>query len=465
MKPNKCFYIETLGCQMNKLDSELVAGLLARLDFHETPDPGQADVAILNTCSVRDHAEQKALSRLGHFNHLRRRHGKPAVIAIIGCFAQRDPDHIRQKAPFVDIICGPNQIHQLGDLIQTAYQARNLHQKHPPHLAVEDFRKIRSGKSESPEELENLDLARPMGENQYQRFVRVQRGCDNFCTYCVVPYVRGPEVSRPAEHILEEVRRIGQTGCQEITLIGQTINSYRDVANGQTVDLPELLYRVHAACDIPRIRFITSYPAEFSIDLFYAMREMPRICPYLHLPAQHGSNPVLAAMNRKYTVEEYLDILDQGRKIVPNLSVAGDFIVGFPTETDADHEQSVALLEKVRYKNCFIFKYSPRPGTLAEKKYAEEVPPDVVAARHSQMLKTQDRISEADNQTLVGQEVLALVEGPSKKNRAKEGHLKQLVGRTGEDKIVIFDGPESAVGKIQKITVTSASALTLFGTV
>jgi tRNA-2-methylthio-N6-dimethylallyladenosine synthase len=463
MKPDMLFYIETLGCQMNKLDSELVAGLLARLEFRETPEPEQADVAILNTCSVRDHAEQKALSRLGHFNHLRRRHGKPTVIAIMGCFAQRDPEHIRQKAPFIDIICGPNQIHQLGDLIQTVWQERELHQKHQPRLAVEDFRKIRSGKSEAPEELENLDLARPMGENQYQRFVRAQRGCDKFCSYCVVPYVRGPEISRPAEHILEEIRRIGQTGCQEITLIGQTINSYRDVSNGQTIDLPELLYRVHAACGIPRIRFITSYPAEFSVDIFQAMRELPRICPYLHLPAQHGANRVLAAMNRKYTVEEYLEILDQGRKIVPNLSVAGDFIVGFPTETDEDHQQSITLLEKVRYKNCFIFKYSTRPGTLAEKKYADQVPPEKVSARHSQMLETQDRISDEDNQTLIGTEVLVLVEGPSKKNRAKEGDPKQLVGRTAEDKIVIFTGPESAIGKIENIKITSASSLTLFG--
>ncbi len=464
MKPNNLVYIETLGCQMNKLDSELVAGLLARLDYRETSEPVDADVAILNTCSVRDHAEQKALSRLGHFNHLRRHRGKPAVIAIMGCFAQRDPEHIRQKAPFIDIICGPNQLHQLGELIQTARREKDLHQKHQPHLAVEDFRKIRSGKSESPEELENLDLARPMGENQYQRFVRAQRGCDKFCSYCVVPYVRGPETSRPAEHILEEIRRIGQTGCQEITLIGQTINSYRCVSNGQTIDLPELLYRVYAACAIPRIRFITSYPAEFSLDIFQAMRELPRICPYLHLPAQHGSNRVLDLMNRKYTVEEYLDILDQGRKIAPNLSVAGDFIVGFPTETDEDHQQSLALLEKVRYKNCFIFKYSPRPGTLAEKKYDQILPEEIVSARHSQMLETQDRISNEDNQSLLGRQLLVLVEGPSKKNRATEGNLKQLVGRTAEDKIVIFDGPESAIGQIKNITITSASALTLFGT-
>jgi len=457
------FYIETLGCQMNKLDSELVAGLLGRLDYHQTDTPDQADVAVLNTCSVRDHAEQKALSRLGHFNHLRRKNGKPLVIAIMGCFAQRDPDGIRKKAPFIDIICGPNQIHQLCDLVHAAHEERRLHQRNQTQLAVEDFRKIRSGKSDAPEDLENLDLCRPVAPNQYQQFVRVQRGCDKFCAYCVVPYVRGPEVSRPADHILEEVRRLNDTDCREITLIGQTVNSYRDTSRGTLVDLPELLRRVHDACDIPRIRFITSYPAEFSADIFHVMRELPRICPYLHLPAQHGSNPVLAAMNRKYTVEEYLEILDQGRKIVPNLSVAGDFIVGFPTETDADHAQSVALLEKVRYKNCFIFKYSPRPGTLSEKKYDGTLPDAVVSLRHTEMLRTQDRISHEDNQSLVGTTVTALVESTSKKNRTTDGDTKQLVARTAEDKIVIFDGPASAVGSIKNIKITSASALTLFG--
>jgi tRNA-2-methylthio-N6-dimethylallyladenosine synthase len=457
------FYIETLGCQMNKLDSELVAGLLGRLEYHQTTEPTEADVAILNTCSVRDHAEQKALSRLGHFNHLRQKKGKPLVIAIMGCFAQRDPEGIRQKSPFIDIICGPNQLPQLGELIHTVRQEREIHHKNQTQLAVEDFRKIRSGKSDTPEELENLDLCRPLPENQYQQFVRVQRGCDKFCSYCVVPYVRGPEVSRPADHILEEIRKIEQTGCREITLIGQTINSYRCVSAGQTIDLPELLRRVHDTCSIPRIRFITSYPAEFSVDIFQAMKELTRICPYLHLPAQHGSNRVLAQMNRKYTVEDYLEILDQGRKIVPHLSVAGDFIVGFPTETDEDHQQSIALLEKVRYKNSFIFKYSPRPGTLAENKYCEMLPDKIISARHTQMLETQDRISHEDNQALIGQEVTVLVEGPSKKSRTQEDQAHQLVGRTVEDKIVIFDGPKTAVGQIKKVTIASASALTLFG--
>jgi len=447
---------------MNKLDSELVAGLLAKSDYQPTSDPAEAQVAILNTCSVRDHAEQKALSRLGHFDHLRRTSGKPEIIAIMGCFAQRSPEYILQRVPFVDVLCGPSQIHQLPELITTTRRDREKSKKIHTKRAVTDFRQIRSGKASPADDLENLDLCRPVEETQFQRFVRVQRGCDKFCSYCVVPFVRGPESSRPVDHILEEVRRIDQTGCKEITLIGQTISSYRFVSDGQTVDLPELLYRVHQACSIPRIRFITSYPADFSLNIFKAIAELRRICPYLHLPAQHGSNRVLQLMNRKYAVETYLEILEQGRRIVPGLSVAGDFIVGFPTETDQDHNHSITLLENVRYKNCFIFKYSVRPGTLAEKRFTDDVSDEIKSRRHRQMLEVQDRISREDNQSLVGKTVDVLVEGISKKNRSNQENVKQLVGRTVEDKIVIFEGPETLKGEIERVKITAVSSLTLF---
>jgi tRNA-2-methylthio-N6-dimethylallyladenosine synthase len=458
----KRFYIETLGCQMNKLDSELVAGMLERLALQPTARPEEADVALLNTCSVREHAEQKALSRLGHLDHLRRRTGKPLVIAVMGCFAQRAARSILTQAPFVDIVCGPNQLHELGAMVDAAWAERCRTQKPPARVAVEDFRKIRSGRAMPDETLEALDLNRPVDGKHFQRFVRAQRGCDKFCAYCVVPYVRGPERSRPVDHILEEVRRIDQTGCREITLIGQTVSSYRSTADGRPVDLPELLRRVHDACSIPRIRFITSYPADFPLDLFRAMAELPRICPYLHLPAQHGADRMLALMNRKYTVEEYLQILDQGRRIVPSLSVAGDFIVGFPTETEEDHAASVALVEKVRYKNCFIFKYSARPGTAAEKRFKDDVPAAVKSRRLAQMLEVQDRIAAEDNRRMIGCTPSILVEGRSKKNRGNE-ERGQLVGRTVEDKMVIFEGPVEWIGRVRTVRITSASSLTLFG--
>jgi tRNA-2-methylthio-N6-dimethylallyladenosine synthase len=459
------FYIETLGCQMNKLDSELVAGAMGRLDYQPTEDVTQADVAILNTCSVRDHAEQKALSRLGHFNHLRKKNGNPSVIAVMGCFAQRSPELIRSKAPFIDIICGPAELHELGKLISQSQAQRLAKEKTSAKIAVSDFRKIRSGKETVCEDLETLDMERPMESGEFQRFVRVQRGCDNFCSYCVVPFARGPECSRSVDHILEEVRRIDQTGCKEITLLGQAVSSYRWVSNGQTVGLAELLLRVHDACAIPRIRFITSYPANFSPAIFDAMAKLPRVCPYLHLPAQHGSNRMLGLMNRRYTIEQYLELLEQGRRIVPKLSIAGDFIVGFPTETQDDHQQSIELLKKVRYKNCFIFKYSIRPGTLAAGKYTpdQEIPEEIKSQRHSEMLAVQDQIAHEDNQAMREKVVEVLVEGTSKKNRANEQSTSQLVGRTVEDKIVIFNGPASLTGTIASVQIQSASSLTLFG--
>ena len=501
------FYIETLGCQMNKLDSELVTGLLKNADYQSTSNPCDADVAILNTCSVREHAEQKALSRIGYFEYLRKKNSKPALIAMIGCFAQRSPEFILKKAPFLDILCGPNEIHRLIDLIRECQKNVNIlchcehseaissvHtqksssllrrtngifdftprndrkegipkrlQKNNPVQAVTDFRKSRGEKNKDDAELESLDLHRPVTDSQFHRFVRVQRGCDKFCSYCVVPYVRGPEMSRPVENIIQEVKRIDQTGCKEITLIGQTISSYRYTSHGVSVNLPELLRLVHDACSIARIRFITSYPADFSIDIFHAMRELSRICPYLHLPAQHGSNRMLSLMNRKYTIEKYMEILDQGKNLVPALSVSGDFIVGFPTETDHDHNQSVKLLEKVRYKNCFIFKYSVRPGTLAEKKFTDDIPEKIKSLRHAWLLEVQDSISSQDNQASLGKTVDVLVEGVSKKNKSKEKTINQLVGRTVEDKIVIFQGPIELTGQIEKVKITRATSLTLFG--
>jgi len=453
--------METLGCQMNKLDSELVSGILTDSGYQPTDCPEKAHVAILNTCSVREHAELKALSRLGHFDYLRRTQGFPQVIGVMGCFAQRAPEEISTKAPFIDIICGPNQLPELAKLVQIAGENRKK-KKRQAQVAVEDFRQIRSGSRSSPKNLDDLDTYRPIHSGEFQRFVRVQRGCDNFCSYCIVPYVRGPERSRPVDHILEEIRRIEQTGCREITLIGQTISSYRYVSDGKVVDLPELLHRVHQACSIPRIRFITSYPAGFPLDIFHAMAELPRICPYLHVPAQHGSNRVLELMNRKYTIEEYLDLLDQGRRIVPGLSIAGDFIVGFPGETEEDHLQSIALLEKVRYKNCFVFQYSPRPGTPSQRRCPDTIPAAEKSRRNTHMLQVQERISAEDNQKLIGTEVKVLVEGVSKKNRAKTPTAKQLIARTVEDKIVVFDGPESLIGRIAKVKVASATALTLF---
>lgn len=452
----KHVYIETLGCQMNKLDSELLGDMLSKGDFLLTENPEESGIAILNTCSVRRHAELKALSRLGRFDYLRRRGGKPEIIAVIGCFAQRSPEYIQKHAPFVDIICGPNRLHELPMLIG------NLNRKKQTQVSVDDFTAIRGRKERYSDELENLDTRRLVSENQFQAYVRIQRGCDKFCSYCIVPNVRGPEVSRPPDNIIEEIMRLDDAGCKEVTLIGQTVNSYLYESGGRSFSLADLLYAVHSKTDIPRIRFVTSYPADFSTEIFHAMAELPRVCPYLHIPAQHGSNRMLELMKRRYTVEQYLDLIAKGRGIVPNLSVAGDFIVGFPGEREEDQAKSVELIDRLRYKNCFLFKYSERPGTLAEKKYDDEIADEVKTRRLSQLLELQNKIAEEDNRNLRGSILSVLVEGVSKKN-SSNGEDPQLVGRTVEDKIVVFDGPLELRGKIVDVAIGETSTLTLFG--
>ncbi len=442
---------------MNKLDSELIAGMLANMGYSATDYADDADLAIINTCSVRQHAELKALSKLGHLHHLRRKHGKPSTIAIIGCFAQRSPEYIRKHASYVDIICGPADLDRLPQLIEDARNEKK-------QIAVSDFRAIRSGRQKYPERLESLDTNRIVNKNQRQAFVRVQRGCDKFCSYCVVPYVRGPEQSRPPEKIIDEIRKLDNVGCREITLLGQTVNSYHCVENGKTVTLADLLYRVHNNCSVPRIRFVTSYPADFSTEILEAMAKLERICPYLHIPAQHGSNRILKLMNRKYSVEQYIELIDTARKIVPNISIAGDFIVGFPDETDDDHQCSLELIKRIRYKNCFIFKYSVRPGTLAEKKFSDNIPDEIKTKRFIELQELQDKIALEDNRNLIGQTLDVLVEGISKKsktNPSPDGKV-QLSARTTDDKIAVFDGTEDLIGQIVPVRIFDVSSLTLF---
>ena len=454
----KKFYIETLGCQMNKLDSELISGLLINCGMTSSSEPNNSDIAIINTCSVREHAELKALSKLGHLNHLRSKTGKPELIAIIGCFAQRAPEYISEHAEYVDIICGPAELDKLPTLIKQAYE------KHNRQVLVSDFRAIRSGRQSACDNLESLEANRIITEKKNQAFVRVQRGCDKFCSYCIVPYVRGPEQSRHPDAIITEIKKLDEIGTQEVTLLGQTVNSYQYRENGTLITLAELLYRVHNSCSIPRIRFITSYPADFSTEIFDAMAELDRICPYLHIPAQHGSNRILKLMNRKYSAEQYIDLIEQARDKIENISIAGDFIVGFPNETEDDHRRSLELIEKIRYKNCFIFKYSVRHGTLAEKKFSQEIPDDIKTRRFIELQKLQDKIALEDNKNMIGQQVNVLVEGISKKAKSNptDAQQVQLSARTVDDKIAVFDGHKNLIGTIAKVQIIDVSPLTLF---
>ena len=316
-----------------------------------------------------------------------------------------------------------------------------------------------------------------------QAFVRVMRGCNNFCTYCIVPYVRGPEACRPPEAILEQVKRLADTGVKQVTLLGQTVNSYKYQSGGKTWCLADLLEMTARVQGIEWVRFVTSYPSdEFYEEILQAMAGSAKICHYLHMPAQSGSDRILHAMNRHYTAAHYLELIERARAVVPDIAVAGDFIVGFPGETQEDFEATVDLVRKARYKNSYIFKYSPRPGTTAEKRLADTVPPDVKQQRNVELLAVQERISAELNRAFLNQEVTVLVEGPSKKQvRNAECGVRsadspdsrdlppvphanvQLVGRTSTDFIVIFDGPLSLAGNFARVRITQVSPLTLFG--
>ena len=443
---------------MNKLDSELAVNELLSHGFELCPDNSQADVIIFNTCSVRQHAENRVLTLLGRLPE-RKTHNPDLTTVLIGCMAQRQGHQLLQQFPALDIVCAPGEMHQLPELISKARAGAGQ------QIAVTDRLRARR---DIPSELDDMDNRhrKTTTPNKAQAFVRVMRGCNKFCSYCIVPTVRGPEISRPSESILAEVKGLVAAGCIEITLLGQTVNSYCHTADGRRTDFAQLLRAIGPTPGLKRLRFVTSYPRDFSDDVFHAMADIPTICCYLHLPAQSGSDRILAAMNRPYTAAEYLALLRRGRDIVPDLSLAGDFIVGFPGETEEDFQDTVRLVMAARYKNCFIFKYSPRPGTSAARRLPDDVPTKIKRRRNNELLAIQDEISLDLHRALIGQTVEILVEGPSKTARKTDSkHPHQLTGRTRGDHIVVFDAPGKAhqlIGTLADVTIRDASALTLF---
>ncbi len=461
MEPRK-IHLKNFGCQMNKLDSSLVVSALCEQGFSLTDKPGEADVIIINTCSVREHAENRVFSNLGHLKHLKK--SRPEMlVAVIGCMAQRLGDELLAHDA-VDIVAGPAQLHEVPGLIR---QALDDHEK---HLSVSE--KIRQPQAESKvleagHKLDDFEIAYDTDANHIksQAFIRVMRGCNNFCTYCIVPYVRGPEVSRPPEAILQQAKKLADQGIRQITLLGQTVNSYRYKAGDKTYTLADLLDQVSAIDNVHWVRFITSHPGKFDDSILQVMADNPKVCPYLHIPAQSGSDRILKAMNRGYTAGHYIALMDKARSIVPDIAIAGDFIVGFPGETNEDFQATVDLVRRVRYKNAFVFKYSPRPGTHSEKKLEDNVPPEVKQQRNTTLLEVISEIAEQDNQRFLGKTLEVLVEGPSKKphlNKADSGDNPQLIARTAHDYIVVFNGPESLTGRFVNVKITKTAALTLF---
>jgi tRNA-2-methylthio-N6-dimethylallyladenosine synthase len=458
----KKLYIETVGCQMNVLDSELVVGALRRQGYVLTREPTEADVIFFNTCSVRQHAEDKIYSALGRLRGHMARHPEK-VLGVLGCMAQKDQELILRRAPHVDIICGTGQLSRLPELIEEAKKTDK------PQLALSLDRKEAS-RHEVERSFESYDPLRDpsMRPTPFQAYVRIMIGCDKFCTYCIVPSVRGPEQSRPPEHIAAEVRQLANEGCKEITLLGQTVNSYRyQRGDGRQERLSDLLLHIHDTPGLERIKFITNFPRDMSDDLLDAVRTLPRVGPYLHVPAQSGCNAVLKRMKRLYTVEYYHDMLARCRERVPGVAISSDFIVGFCGETEASFEGTCDLVRAGRFKNSFIFKYSARPGTKADELFPDDVPEEVKKRRNNDLLGIQNANSLADHRRCIGGTFEVLVEGPSKtalKHETGPGP-KQLTGRTQTDHIVVFEGNERLVGRTVQVHIDQATSFTLFGTV
>ena len=455
-------FIDTVGCQMNVLDSELVVGSLRRQGFEVVEEARHADVILFNTCSVRQHAEEKIYSALGTLRGHKQRHPEK-IIGVIGCMAQKDQELVRKRAPHVDIICGPGQLARIPELIAEVERCR------APVYAV-SLGRSEASRPEVEQSFESYDPMREpsMRPTRFQAFVRTQFGCDKFCTYCIVPSVRGPEQGRPPEHILAETQQLAEQGCKEVTLVGQTVNSYRfKHGDGRTTRLSDLLYLLHDVAGIERIKFVTNFPRDMTDDLLQAVRDLPKVCRYLHVPAQSGCNEVLARMKRLYTVEYYREMLARCRAIVPEVAISSDFIVGFCGESEESFQRTCELVAQAGFKNSFIFKYSTRPGTKANELFLDDVPEETKKRRNNDLLAIQNKVSFAEHRRWIGRSVEVLVEGPSKrfleKSTLEAGGPIQMTGRTMTDHIVVFDGDERLAGQTLPIDIVDASSFTLFG--
>jgi len=389
------FYIETVGCQMNVLDSELASSALLRSGLQQAETLASADVILYNTCSVREHAEDKVYSALGRLKNWKAE--KPyGVLGVIGCMAQKDQKLVFQRAPHVDFVLGPGQLDILAETIERLFHEKprpvkmvcaSLHRATNKHADVlESFRQY------NPERVILTTPAPPQEEND-PTLVRIMFGCDQFCTYCVVPFVRGPEQSRPPQDIMNEVQHLAGQGVTQITLIGQAVNSYRYQEEEKQTRLADLLYQLSNISGIEWIDFVTNYPLHITDDLLQAVRDLPQVSKHLHIPAQSGSDAVLKRMNRHYTAGQYREMTDRIYGTVPGATMTSDFIVGFCGETEEDFEQTVDLVKYCRFRNSFIFKYSPRPGTKAAELYADDVPEEIKKYRNNHLLEIQIEIS------------------------------------------------------------------------
>ena len=437
----KKLLIETYGCQMNVADSEVVASVMQMAGYETTDNIDEADAVFLNTCSVRDNAEQKIYRRLEALEAERRK-GHKMILGVLGCMAERAQQDLLDNH-FADLVAGPDAYLSLPDLIAQAemgHKAMNI-----------ELSTTETYKDVVPQ---RIGLGHKIGG-----FVSIMRGCNNFCHYCIVPYTRGRERSRDVESILKEVRDLRDRGFKEVTLLGQNVNSYR-LGNQEdlgSLDFPGLLRRVAEEAPEMRIRFTTSHPKDMSDETLRVIAEMPNVCKHIHLPVQSGSDRILKLMNRKYTREWYMDRVNAIRRIIPDCGLSTDIFVGYHSETEEDHQLSLSLMREVGYDSAFMFKYSERPGTYASKHLPDDVPEEEKIRRLNELIQLQTEISAIQNKKDEGKAFDVLVEGFSKRSR------EQLCGRTEQNKMVVFDKGSHHIGETVKVKITGSTSATLFG--
>ncbi|MCD7931965.1 MAG: tRNA (N6-isopentenyl adenosine(37)-C2)-methylthiotransferase MiaB [Tannerellaceae bacterium] len=437
MQENKLF-IETYGCQMNVADTEVVASVMQMAGYQLTQKIEDADAIFVNTCSVRENAEQKIYSRLQYFQSLKRKK-KNLIIGVLGCMAERvkeDLIHIHKA----DLVVGPDSYMDLPNLVG----------------AVEQGEKAINVELSTQETYKDV-IPLKIGGVNISGFISIMRGCNNFCTYCIVPYTRGRERSRDIESILKEIRDMKDKGFKEVTLLGQNVNSYNFEKDGEIVNFPRLLEKVALEAPDMRIRFTTSHPKDMSDDTLHIMAQYPNICKHIHLPAQSGSSHILKVMNRKYTREWYFNRIRAIKEILPEAAISTDLFCGFHSETEEQYQETLSLMREVGYDSAFLFKYSERPGTYASKHLEDNVPEEVKVKRLQGMIDLQNKLSEESNKRDIGKEFEVLIEGFSKRSR------EQLFGRTSQNKVVIFDKENYKVGQFVKVIIHDASSATLFG--
>ena len=444
MSDKKTFHITTFGCQMNEHDSETLAGMLIEKGYVPAAERKDANIVIFNTCSIRENADKRFFGTLGQLKHRKTEQRENFTVCVCGCMMQQQHiiDTIKAKYPWVDVIFGTHNLHQLPELLDNLYK-----EKHK-QLAIWE---------EGGEIVEGLPARRLF---KHKAFVNIMYGCNNFCTYCIVPYTRGRERSRAAEDILKEVQALAADGVKEITLLGQNVNSYKGISreNSEKTDFTDLIYMLSEVDGIERIRFMTSHPKDLSDELIAAYGKCEKLCHYIHLPVQAGSSKVLKEMNRHYTREDYLEIVRKLREVDPDIAISTDIIVGFPGETEEEFEETLTLCEEVRYDSAFTFLYSVRKGTPAEK-FENQIPEEIKHERFNRLVDVINRISAEKNAEYVGRIEKVLVDGPSKNNSKTYG------GRTESFKLVNFRGTPDMIGQVIDVLITGANTFSLEGEV